>query len=373
MARVPCRFAKSRRLAEAGRLFVWRGVTMSEHLITKTGPLLDEQGCLREPGYALRPPFDYDHSRIAAPAWRIKDWDYYLVNDERYAIALTFSDLGYIGLVSAAVMDFDAVSSVTASELVLTPMGSMGLPSSSDTGDINWSNKRCTVSFVHTPAGRRLSFMLRDFVPGEDFEAELLLDEDPRDSMVIVTPWADAPHAFYYNRKIVGMRARGGFRRGSLVHEFGGEDSFGLLDWGRGVWTYDNTWYWSAAQGRQDGHVVAFNLGYGFGDTSAASENMVFVDGVAHKLGRVSFDIPGASSGAPRYMEPWKMSDTEGRLNLRFEPTIDRCGLIDIAHLLISDQHQVFGTFSGTVLLDDGSTLYIDGLRGFAEDVHNRY
>ena len=346
---------------------------MSEHLIAGSGPLLDERGRLREPGYALRPPFDYSHDRIAAPRWRIKDWDYYLVNDDHYAVALTFSDLGYIGLVSAAVIDFDAVASTTASELVVAPMGRMGVSLSSEEGDISWSNKRCSVSFVHTPAGRRLSFALRDFTKGEDFEAELLLDREPRDSMVIATPWPQNERVFYYNRKIVGMRARGGFRRGALVHEFDGEDSFGLLDWGRGVWTYDNTWKWSAAQGLQQGHVVGFNLGYGFGDTSAASENMVFVDGVAHKLGKLEFHIPSDEKGGYSYLDTWRISDEAGRLSLVFEPSIDRSDLIDIAHVLVSDQHQVFGRFYGTVTLDDGSKLNIDGLRGFAENVHNRY
>ena len=345
---------------------------MSEHLITGTGPLLDEEGHLREPGYALQPPFDYDHKRIAAPAWRIKDWDYYLINDDRYAVALTFSDLGYVGLVSAAIMDFNAADSTTASELVVLPMGRMGVPASSNEGDIAWENKRCKVRFLHTPAGRRLTFAMKDFTDGEDFEAELLLDEEPRDSMVIVTPWEQDEKAFYYNRKIVGMRARGGFRRGPMVHEFG-EGALGLLDWGRGVWTYDNMWYWSAAQGRQDGHVVAFNLGYGFGDTSAASENMLFLDGVAHKLGRVSFEIPTADDGTLLYLSPWQVHDDEGRLSLVFEPTLDRSDLLDVAHLVISDQHQVFGTFTGTAVLDDGSTLELVGLRGFAERVHNRY
>jgi len=54
-------------------------------------------------------------------------------------------------------------------------------------------------------------------------------------------------------------------------------------------------------------------------------------------------------------------------------PAIDRCDLIDIAHVLVSDQHQVFGRFYGSVTLDDGTKLAIDGLRGFAENVHNRY
>ena len=48
---------------------------MSDHLIVGSGPLLDAAGHLREPGYALRPPFDYNREVIAAPAFRIKDWD----------------------------------------------------------------------------------------------------------------------------------------------------------------------------------------------------------------------------------------------------------------------------------------------------------
>ena len=31
------------------------------------------------------------------------------------------------------------------------------------------------------------------------------------------------------------------------------KDSYALLDWGRGVWTYKNTWYWSAGMGKING------------------------------------------------------------------------------------------------------------------------
>ena len=193
---------------------------MSEHRITGTGRLLDEEGRLREPGWATRPPFAYDHADIQAPPWRIKDWDYYLINDERYAAALTFSDLGYLGLVSASVLDFSVRAFKTTSETVPLPLGSMGLPASSDAGDICWENARCRVEWRHVGDARRLSFAMRDFDDGEDLEMEALLDQQPRDSMAICTPWDEDPHAFYYNRKIVGMRAWGGFRRGAFLLEF---------------------------------------------------------------------------------------------------------------------------------------------------------
>ncbi|MEI3102134.1 MAG: DUF2804 family protein [Oscillospiraceae bacterium] len=66
-----------------------------------------------------------------------------------------------------------------------------------------------------------------------------------------------------------------------------------MLDWGRGVWTYHNTWYWGSASYHVNGVPFGWNIGYGFGDTSAASENMLFYKGKAHKLSQVKFNIPG--------------------------------------------------------------------------------
>lgn len=346
----------------------------SKHLISSTGPLLDHSGHLREPGYAYQPPFTYNREDIAAPRWRIKDWDYYLVEDEDCAIALTFSDLGYVGMVSASVIDFRVRAFKTTTELVPVPLGRMGVPAGSDDGEVDWENDRVRVRFWHpAPGTRRLSFSMRKFASWRSLEAEFYLDREPRDSMVITTPWADDPEAFYYNRKILGMRARGGVRLGERFHEFSSGDALGLLDWGRGVWTYENTWYWAAAQGYQDGRLVCLNLGYGFGDTSAASENMAFVDGCAHKLHLVDFGIPRDAAGEYDYMRPWHVTDDEGRLDLVFLPEIDRTDHMNIAGVLKTDQHQVFGLFNGHVILDDGSELCVRGLRASAEHIYNRY
>jgi hypothetical protein len=207
----------------------------------------------------------------------------------------------------------------------------------------------------------------------EDLEVEFLLTDEPRDSMVICTPYVGDEHAFYYNRKIIGMKARGGYRVGDEFYEFDTQESLGLLDWGRGVWTYDNVWYWAAAQGIQDGHVVGLNLGYGFGDTSAATENMVFFDGIASKLGDVDFGIPTLPDGTYDYLSPWHMTDDEGRLDLSFAPEIDRRDYINVGGVVRSDQHQVFGKLNGYVVLDDGARIDLTDLRASAEHIHNRY
>ena len=71
---------------------------MRQHEITRVRPLLDRNGNIAEPGYARRLLPVYKRADIKAPAHRIKEWDYYLVNNGRFAVALTVDDNGYMGL-----------------------------------------------------------------------------------------------------------------------------------------------------------------------------------------------------------------------------------------------------------------------------------
>ena len=98
---------------------------------------------------------------------------------------------------------------------------------------------------------------------------------------------------------------------------------------------------------------------------------MLFFNGKAHKLSQVKFEIP-VRDGKDDFMSPWKFTSDDGRFELDFIPMMDRCAKIDLK-LICSDQHQVFGRFSGTVILDDGTKVEIKDLPGFAEKVRNKW
>ena len=51
---------------------------------------------------------------------------------------------------------------------------------------------------------------------------------------------------------------------------------------------------------------------------------------------------------------------------------MDRASCTDFK-ILKSDQHQVFGTFTGTAILDDGTEIHVKDLPGFAEKVENKW
>ena len=341
-----------------------------QHLLSK-GPLLDAKGALAEAGYANALVKTYDRKAIKGGATRIKEWDYYLIYNGRYGVALTIADNSYMGMLSASFLDFEARTEKTVSPMFWFPFGKTNFPASSETGDIVKQIKGASGSFTHEKNGRRLRFHLDQFDGEQSFDCDILLSDAPQDTMVIATPFAEKKTAFYYNQKIVGMRASGGFTIGGVRRVFDPADSFGILDWGRGVWTYENTWYWGGGQGIVDGHVVGFNISYGFGDVSAASENMVFVDGVAHKLDRLTFHIP-LKNGKEDYLSPWIFSSSDGRFEAAFEPILDRAAYTNVGPLL-SDQHQVFGYMNGTLTLDNGETVKLNRFLSFAEKVHNKW
>lgn len=340
---------------------------MRNHEVTTVQPLLKEDGSLREPGWSKNLVQIYNRNQIKAPKFRIKEWDYYLVLNEEFAGAFTISDDGYIGLQSVSLLNFKEGWEHTETILNPFPMGKYKLPSTSEMGNTIYKDKRLHMRFLVKQGERRIQCKFKNFYQGKEFSCDIRLEQPKMDTMVIATPWKEKKTAFYYNQKINCMPASGTMTYDGRTYTFSKETDFGTLDWGRGVWTYDNRWYWGSGNTVVDGKPFGFNIGYGFGDTSAASENMLFYDGRCHKLDDVTFHIPKDD-----YMKPWTFSSSDGRFEMDFVPVLDRAA--HTAALIIeTDQHQVFGLMSGKAILDDGKIIELKDVLCFAEDVHNRY
>ena len=342
-----------------------------QHEILRSAPLLNASGDLAEPGWARSLLPVYRRSDIRVSPMRIKEWDYYLITDGHVGLALTIADNGYMGLDSVSFLDFDEGWEQTKSPMRLFPMGKTGLPESSADGTSEIARGGYAMAFYHEDGARRLSFHMDRFLDGDAIEGIVTLSGAPEESMVIATPF-DKPGHFYYNQKINCMRAEGWITLGKRRIELTPDRFFGVLDWGRGVWTYHNTWYWGSASDELDGVPFGWNIGYGFGNTAAASENVLFYDGRIHKLGTVEFHIPKDEKGRNAYLNVWNFTSDDNRFYMDFTPVLDRSALTS-AIIIKSDQHQVFGRFTGRVTLDDGTVLPVRDFFGFAEKVENKW
>lgn len=330
------------------------------------GPLLTNTGEICESGYATTLIKEYDRKMIKAKSLRIKEWDYYYVGNNHYGIALTIADNSYMGLYSVSLLNFDEKTETTKSVMTFMPKGKTNLPSTSTTGDVKFENKKIKMYFKNTNGNRKLECTFNNFKKGEDLNICITLENSPT-SIAIVTPF-DKPKHFYYNQKINCLKGDGFAKCGTKYYDL--SNSYGVLDWGRGVWTYKNTWYWSSASGTINNKKIGFNLGYGFGNNENATENMFFYDDECYKLDEVTFNIP-KKDNKEIYLDKWTFTSNDNKLYLEFTPILNRKALTNLL-ILKTDQNQVFGYFNGYIMANE-EKIEIKDLLGFAEKVTNWY
>ena len=216
---------------------------MEQQEITTPGPVLDQKGAI-VPGYSRRAVRTYRRAEIRAPFYRIKEWDFYQASDGEKCIQFTYGHASYAGQVGVMLFDFQKGERIAdISRLLALPFGRLHLPESAEEdSDVRYEKNGMLLRFKTQGDTRYLSFVT------QDFEAELTLMRKNPNSIVVNVPFAESPTAFYYNQKINCMSACGYAKYKDKTYYFG-EDAFGLLDWGRGVWPFHNEWYWSNGTG----------------------------------------------------------------------------------------------------------------------------
>ncbi|QMV42705.1 DUF2804 domain-containing protein [Cohnella cholangitidis] len=338
-----------------------------QNQIINPGDVLGADGALLQKGYSTRAVLRFNRKAIKARPWRIKEWDFYQVSNDDYCLQLTIGHASYVGEISFKLFEFKTGVMHQFSHLLFLPFNRLKLPESADQGDIAFKAKNLFMQFQVYNGGRRL--MCR--TGGGKFptvDIDVRLSQPDPTSLVIATPFDESEKCFYYNHKINCMPAKGVVKIEDKVYRFEPESAFGLLDWGRGVWPFHNEWYWGSGSGWVEGKRFGFNIGYGFGNTSAATENMLFYDGVAHKISHVHFDLAGSGG----YMAKKRFTSDDGRFEMEFTPIYDR--YTEAKALFLDNRcHQLFGTFNGKAVLDDGQVIEVKDLVAFAEHAVNNW
>jgi hypothetical protein len=340
--------------------------------LTTASPLLDDHGNLSQVGWSPQPLLDCNLEKARFYAlrplqrFRIKRWDYYAIFTPRRFFSATIADLGYAGNLFVYTMDFTGGD--LREEGLVIPLGrGIRLPRNSTQGESHFEDSRLRLHFEVTAQGRHVEVNWPAFHNGKGIQAVIDLACPPEhESMTIVIPIPG--RRFYYNRKINCMPAQGYIQYGDQREQLHPDDTLGSLDWGRGVWEYRSYWNWASASGfLPDGRTLGLNLGCGFGDLSRAGENCLVLDGRIHKLEQVRFDYQSGS-----YMQPWRFTDAQGRLDLTFTPFKERVARTNLG-IITSRVHQMFGRYAGWAVDDGGVRVEIKDLIGFAEEHQARW
>ena len=338
--------------------------------ITEPIPLLKEDGTLTKPGYCFQNMYSFSRSDVKKSfQWRLKEWDFYQISNEDYCMQITFADISIAGSVSVCVFDLHTGEHRSANSITLFPFGKMGLENDAmKPHTLSWHKLGFDLDIDVTERERNIQF--EGLAGLRKCKVDLSMDMFPdHESLVMALPFngIEDKH-FYYNQKVNCMPVTGTVQIGDWDITFDPSDSFCVLDWGRGTWPYHTVWYWGNGSTQlEDGSIFGFEIGWGFGDMSAATENTLFYNGKAHKIGEIYL-----KNNEKNWLEPWVFTSDDGRFEMTMTPTYDnitRARVLFVGNIC----HQVFGKWNGTVTLDDGTVLEIHDMMAFCEKSDNMW
>ena len=336
---------------------------MGQKEITEPVLILDDMGNPGNFGWARSPCFSYDSGLLTAPRRSVSESDRYIFFSSTHLIMLEVLDDGYFGDIGMSVVSLRDKKRSTQYWPIPFPLGCLGLPENSDEGQIKLERKKYYLNLAAMDGGIRIIKVdIPNFGHHQNVRGELVLTPVPEaQSLVTHMPWREKKQAFRCCRRSPWYIVEGVVLFGAHELVFTKGNSWGIYEWNRGVRPRKDVRFWAAAGGRSGDRHAGISVGYDSADSALGTENAFFLDGVIHKLDQVTFQISPSN-----WLLPWRFTSNDNRLEMTFTPHQERIEKRQMFFNYLT-RRQVFGFFSGKVILDDGSDFHFQSLTGFAE------
>ena len=285
---------------------------------------------------------------------RVKRWEYWGIVTPSHIVGLVASSLDYAGVHGVYVLN-RATGKELSTDVVVPFARGATFPPRSGLGTASARGGGLAIDIDQRPDGSSI----RATAPGVEIDLTVPLPPG-HESLGVVIPWGE--RRFQYTVKDVGRPVRGTLTVHDQTHAVSEQDSFAVLDHGRGKWPYAIRWNWAAGSG--PGRAI--QLGGKWTDGTGLTENALFVDGRLHKIGdelRWSYDRSD-------WLRPWRISGV--RVDVEFHPFHEKVAKTNLG-VVANETHQCFGHFTGWATTDGGDRVELDGLVGWAEEANNRW
>jgi len=298
---------------------------------------------------------------------RNKRWDYWAVLAGDLVVSTVYSNIDVLGL--ADVGWIDLAGGVQGGAAIVCDPDVIRLPERPGTAPLEVSQDGFELAIGDDARGTRLTAAWTE-PDGRPGSLDAFVGMPPgHESLNVVVPWSD--DLFNYTSKHQARPATGALTVGDRTWAIGGSggaEAWGVLDVGRGRWPSEIAWNWGGGAGRVGDHVIGVQFGARWTAGTGATENGFLVDGRLTKLGNelewdYSWDEP---------LAPWRVRDPGGQLDLVLATRYDKHSRVEAGDLG-SETHQVFGTWSGRLVTDEGVVLQVGGVQGFAEEARQRW
>ena len=334
---------------------------MKENQINKETKVFD-RGLPANFGYSLGGGFVYNIKDVHIPLFRLKEWNFYQFVNEKFSFYAILGHVSYATSIDFTLFEFETGKHYHVGKLL--PFKRISLDDNANKDSvISYKDKNINMTFDHK--GKTTNIMLN--AKSKEFEnvsANIVLEDTQDDSILVLTPFEHKKH-FYLNQKKCIMKASGSIQFDDVKFNLDQENSFGLLDWGRGYLPLSHHWIWGSLSGVVDGKYFGFNIGK-FGNNTSGSENIFFYDNKSYKM-----DVVEIIFDENDYTKPFEYRSNDGNFVFKMTPFYDNHTKTKV--LWVDNEcHQIFGRFNGYIIVED-KKIEIKDLIGFTENAYNRW
>lgn len=324
--------------------------------------LCDKKGNLEAPsiGWSRQPV----HICNLSGHWlRKKKWNYWNIISDKYLFCIAVADFDYAAMAFTYLYDYRAND--LNEKTLIVPFGRGCEIPDNVRENVHFKNREMNLSFTEEKSYTKIYVECNNFKGITPLNAEFIIEHpDDFETLNVVIPWDRG--RFQFTSKQNCLPAIGTVAIGNEIFYFKAGKALASLDFGRGIWPRKIFWNWATASGIHEGKSMGLNLGAGWTDGTGMTENGILFDG---KINKISEDVAFIYS-QDNIIKPWRIkTQNSNRIEIEFTPKYDRTAVTNIAFIK-SDMHQVFGHFTGSVILDNDEKVNIYNIPGCVEE-HN--
>ena len=297
---------------------------------------------------------------------RKKKWNYWNIVSEKYLFCIAITNFDYAAIAFTYLYNLE--TNVFIEKTLIIPFGKGCDMTDNVRENIHLKNREMTLSFTEEKGYTKIYVECHKFKNELSLNAEFIIEHPNNfETLNVVIPWDKK--RFQFTSKQNCLPAFGTVTIGTEIFYFKTGEAFGSLDYGRGIWPRRTFWNWATSSGIHEGKSIGLNLGGGWTDGTGMTENAILYDGRINKISdNMIFDY-----NRENIMKPWRIKTQDSnRVDIEFTPFYDRIATTNLV-VVKSNMHQVFGRFSGSVVLDNKEEVTIHNILGCAEEHYAKW
>jgi hypothetical protein len=298
---------------------------------------------------------------------RLKEWEHFGLANRDYYISLALFNAKTLALAQVCVYSREDRKVVFHERK--TPSWSMRLPATLFESRAEYASKGFQLK-IHNNLSAGHYLIEFDIAAKKDLPAvkgRFTFFENPGEAQPLIVCLPLGERAAMYSHKLIGQ-VEGSLSVAGQVSVFSPEEAYGLADIHKGFYPFVMKWHWATGGGRDaQGRLCGFNFTDNqVEDQENYNENCIWRDKKIELLPPVKFAFDPDD-----YLQPWKVRDSEGRVDLTFQPEVVRT--VDVNALVIRSKYRgPFGAFTGRIRPKDGEEASVDGYFGMCENFYLR-